>query len=352
MMSFFEMPFLQTMPWLDSSGPASDTVIGTWGRLARNLSAFEFPENASVETRKSIAGQFIDVFKNQSADDNGWIFDLDHSEPIVLKLLKEKSYIPVSNPKPDSGRLLCLEKDKHRRILVNFEDHLQFGVCHSGFQPLEVLAQLQDLENSFDQNMEFAFRDDLGFLTANPLNAGTGLKISIMVHLPGLVMTDEIDKILNALRQLRFGVRGPFGSGTAVRGAVFVISNLISLGRDESEIASDFEFHLGKVLRHERTARQQLFASDSLGLEDLSHRSLAVLKNSRLMTSQEAIDRLSHLRLGMGLDMLPHLEYALLNEAMILGQPSHLELIAGHDLTVQEMTEARASLLRNLFNSC
>jgi len=125
----------------------------------------------------------------------------------------------------------------------------------------------------------------------------------------------------------------------------------VTLGRDESEIASDFEFHLGKVLLHERTARQQLFANDSLGLEDLAYRSLAALQQARLMTAQEAADRLNHLRVGVGFDMLSGIDYATLNRAIIQYQTAHLEAEAGQVLSNIERTEARATLLRDIFSS-
>ena len=349
MNSFFSQTLEKTQPWLDASGPAADMVISTRGRLARNLSAHDFPHHAEPAVREKIGTELVEILKGQSGFSGGWHLDFAQVESNQQLILHEKNLTGSKKSSPGDHRHLLVSPEGSTTALINGEDHLRLHAFESGFQPQLALSNLQKLENELERSIDFAFLDDFGYLTASPVNAGTGLRLSVLVHLPGLVMGGEIDKILNALRQLRFGVCGLSGGGSSVRGAIFLISNLVSLGRDEAEIASDFEFHLGKVLRHERTARGQLFTSDSLGLEDLAHRSLAVLQCARLMTSQEASDRLNHLRLGVGLGMLPGIGFPLLNEAMMRMQTAHLHGAADHPLTVAEKTEARATLLRGLF---
>ncbi len=349
MSPFFDQKLETSQPWLDASGPAADMVISTRGRLARNLSAHDFPHHAQVAEREKLSLELLESIKEQSGFDGCWHLDFSQLTANQMVLLHEKHLTGSLESTPGDHRHLLVAPGGATTALVNGEDHVRLHVYESGFHPQSALSRLQSLEEELEKTLDFAFLDDFGYLTASPVNAGTGLRLSVLVHLPGLVMGGEIDKILNALRQLRFGVCGLAGGGAAVRGAVFLISNLVTLGRDESEITSDFEFHLGKVLRHERTARQQLFSRDSLGLEDMAHRSLAVLQSARLMTSQEAADRLSHLRLGVGLGMMPGIDFPLLNEAMMLSQTAHLHASADHDLTVAEKTEARATLLRDLF---
>jgi len=349
MSSFFSQPFAETLPWLDATGPASDMVISTRGRLARNLSTYEFPHQANVSVRETVSAKLLKVLGGAPSLEQGWSMELASLAPGLQALLREKHLTGSKISAPDDQRHLMVNSTASISALLNGEDHLRLHACKSGFQPQPVLSALTEFEEELEGSLDFAFHDDFGYLTASPINAGTGLRLSVMVHLPGLVLGGEIDKILNALRQLRFGVRGLFGSGAAVRGAIFLISNLVTLGRDESEIASDFEFHLGKVLLHERTARQQLFANDSLGLEDLAQRSLAVLQHARLMTTQEAADRLNHLRLGIGFGMVQGINYAILNRAMVQYQSAHLEAEAGCTLSTAEKTEARANLLRDIF---
>jgi protein arginine kinase len=347
---FFSHPVAHLMPWLDSTGPASEIVISTRGRLARNLSAYDFPHHSQPAARKSARDELQAALRTEPGFSEGWSLDLAHLEKNQLALLREKHLVGSQEPSEDHYRTLLISQDGSGTALINGEDHLRLHAYQSGFQPQGVLSQIQEYEKSIESGLDFAFHDDFGYLTASPANAGTALRISVLVHLPGLVMGGEIQKILNALRQLRFGVRGIFGNGGSVRGAIFQISNLVTMGRDELEVVGDFEFHIGKVLRHERIARQQLFAKDSIGLEDLSQRSLAILQNSILMTAQEGIDRLNHLRLGVGLGMLPGLDVVRLNEAMIRMQTAHLVEEAGHPLTVPQKSEARATLFRSLFS--
>ncbi len=349
MSKYFALTLGDALPWLDGTGPDSDIVISTRGRLARNLSAHDFPHHASEAVREEIQQDLLPVLESCSSLVNGSSLDLGKLTGEQQNLLREKHLLggfPVSEA---HHRHLLISPDGFTTALVNAEDHLRLQVYASGFQPMEALDNLQRVEGELDGSLDFAFQDDFGYLSASPVNAGTGLRISVLAHLPGLVMSGEIEKILNALRQLRFAVRGLFGGGTAVRGSLFLISNLVTLGRDESEVADDFDFHLGRVLRHERTARQQLFSSDSVGLEDLARRSLAVVRNALLMTAQESYDRLNHLRLGVGLGMLSEVELSLLNETMIRMQTGHLEDEAGQPLSVTQKTEARATLLRGLF---
>lgn len=350
MSPFFSQELTSSQPWLDASGPAADIVISTRGRLARNLSAHDFPHHAKTAQREKLSIELLDILKTHTGFEDGWHLDFAQLDSNQKLLLHEKHLTGALESSPSDHRHLLVAPDGVSTALVNGEDHLRLHVYQSGFQPGSALTQLQLLEEELEKSVDFAFWDDFGYLTSSPVNAGTGLRLSALVHLPGLVLGGEIDKILNALRQLRFGVCGLAGGGAAVRGAIFLISNLVTLGRDESEITSDFEFHLGKVLRHERTARQQLFSSDSLGLEDMACRSLAVLQSSRLMTSQETADRLNHLRLGVSLKMMPGIDFPLLNEAMMRAQTAHLHAAADHPLTVAEKTEARATLLRELFS--
>ncbi len=197
-----------------------------------------------------------------------------------------------------------------------------------------------------DRKFEFAYSEEFGYLAACPTRVGTGLRLTALLHLPGLVMAGEIDKIVNALRQLQFAVRGLGERAETVKGCLFLISNLITLGRSEDEVAEDFAVHVGKIVLHERSARRQLYRSDPVGLEDLCHRSLAVSREARLMSLQEGFDRLSNLRLGSALGILPGVDMTDLNVVLVSQQPGHLELESGNQLQGKELMAARAALFR------
>lgn len=349
MNAFLQRPLREALPWLAGDGPDSDIVISTRGRLLRNLAAHDFPDHAEPAERLEVARRILTGMEASGLASDGHRLNLGELSRNQQILLREKHLLSDRECLPQQHRYLVASADGLCVAKINNQDHLRLQVYAAGFRPQEVLESLMEKESALDAHLDFAFQEDFGYLTASPVDTGTGLHLSALVHLPGLVMNAEIDKILNALRQLRFSVKGLFGGGRAVRGALFLVTNLVTLGRDENEVVSDFAFHLGKVLRHERTARQQLFSSDSLGLEDLARRSLAVVRNALLMTSQEGYDRLNHLRLGAGLGMLPELDFARLNEALVAIQTGHLEQAAGHPLNVPQKTEARASYLRTLF---
>ena len=178
---------------------------------------------------------------------------------------------------------------------------------------------------------------------------GTGMKVSVLAHLPALVMVGEIDKVVNALRQLQFAVEGYDGQGSAVRGDIFQIFNLGTLGNSEQEIVKDFTYHINRVVTYEKQAREQLMTRNKLALADKACRALAVLKNCRLITAQETVERLSDLRLGISLELVPRVEMEKLNWALIGSRTAHLEISAGNCLNGLEKTRARADWLRDHF---
>jgi protein arginine kinase len=246
-------------------------------------------------------------------------------------------------------RHLILSRRSNQLGMVNENDHLRLVAFRAGLDPDGTLADALRLDEHLEKEVQPAFAEDLGYLTASPGDVGTGLHVSVLIHLPGLVLAGEIDKVLNALRQLQFSVRGMMGQGTMVRGALFRVANLITLGRDEEEIVQDFLTHVGKIIIYERSARQQLHDRDSLALEDLAHRSLATVGRARLMTAQETFDHLSNIRLGMGLGILEPLHPGLLNRVLVQQQPGHLEVASGRPLNHLEKSAARAALLREVF---
>jgi len=335
--------------WLDEAGPASDIVLSTQAGLARNLPEFPFPHHASAVELATISSDLVRRVGRLPALADGWDLDFPGLEPVQRRALQEKllaSFRLVSRPE---NRGLVVSRDLARAIMINEEDHLRLHAFRPGFDPLGALSAAMDLDAELDHEVESAFSPEWGYLTASPTNLGTGLHVSALMHLPGLVLVGEIEKVLNALRQLQFAVQGLFGEASAVRGALFQISNLITLGRDEQEIATDFQLHVGKIITYERSARDQLYGRDHLGIEDMIHRSLAVVSNARIITAQEAFDCLSNIRLGVGLGLLPPPAPGGLNHLTVHQQTAHLELAAGRQLSGRDKGAARAALLREFF---
>jgi len=345
----FPLPDGLTPAWLDTPGPEPDIVLGTRARLVRNLRAFPFPHRASDAMLGTIWADLRPRLTGASVLQGGWSAHLQEVDPVRLRVLREALLLALPSDAPLRSRGLALGPDLDRAALVNGRDHLHLAAFRPGFDPAGACRAVLELDAQLEGDVDWAFAEDLGYLTASPTDVGTGLHLSALLHLPGLVLAGEIEKILNAMRQLQFYVRGLFGDGQTVRGALFRISNLITLGRDEEEITEDFDRHVGRVLKYERLAREQFQDRDPLGLEDMAHRSLAVLRATRLITAQEGFDRLSSVRLGVGQGLLPPVSPGLLNRALVAQQSGHLELAAGRALGPRERSAARAALFRELF---
>jgi protein arginine kinase len=337
------------LPWLDGSGPYGQVVVSTRVRLARNLIGRRFTHHASEADlafiRQEVARRVLD--SPQFA--GGREIPLAECRPHERKYLLERHLASPDLVREFRNRSLLLSGDAKRAVMVNEEDHLRLQVFRPGFDPVATCADSLALDGELEESLEFAFSDELGYLTACPTNLGTGFRISVLVHLPALVLTNEIEKILNSLRQLQFTVRGLFGEGSAVRGAMFQVSNMGTLGRSEEGITNDFTRHVSKVIQYEKLARDNLYARDPDGVRDMVHRALGNLREAWLMTSTEAFDRLSQVRMGTSLGVLPAFSMGMLNRALVEMQAAHIQVAAGNAIKGRERAVARAAYLRKLF---
>lgn len=346
---FFEDFQERQAVWLDEAGPSSDIVVASRVRLARNLKTFPFPHRASTVELGTIYGDLTRRLVQFPEFARGWLLDMDELEPVMGTALMEMNLASPTLVKDPRHRGLVLSRDLARAVMINEQDHMRLAVFRAGFDPASALDDALQIDTLLENEIEPAYDEDLGYLTASPADVGTGLHVSALIHLPGLVLAGEIDKVLNALRQLQFSVRGMSGEGSTVRGAMFRIANLVTLGRDEQEIVEDFKTHVGKIIIYERSARNQLYSRDHIGIQDLVHRSLAVVRQARLISAQETVDHLSNIRLGVGLGILDPLEPGLLNGVLVRHQTAHLEVAAGRPLAHREKSAARAAFLREVF---
>ncbi len=344
----FFADLVQRMPaWLDASGPEAGIVLSTRARLARNLRAFPFPHHASAVELATVRGELGRRLGECPDLAAAQLLELGELEDRELRLLVECGLVGADLvSQPQSRALYAVSED--RFVLVNEEDHLQLIALRSGFAPNSALDAAMDLDRRVEDLIDPAFDEEWGYLTASPAGVGTGLRLSVLLHLPGLVLAGEIEKICNALGQLQFKVQGLYQKGRSVRGAIFQVSNLVCLGQSETEMARDFRFHLGRLIQHERNARDQLLARDPVGVEDMVHRNLAILRSARLITSQEAIDRLSHVRLGVDLGVVAAPGLDCLNEVYRRSRKAHLEALADRKLDSKALSQARADYLRGL----
>ncbi len=328
--------------WLQDDGPASLIVLGVSAHLHRNLAGFHFfPHAKEAECATVLA----EIREKVDIPEARWVIlaDLDKS---ALRYLQERQVIG-SWVHPDvPSAAVAMNQDGSQLLRVLDRNHLQIVNLQSGFAPEKATAAVMARESELEQKLFFAYQEDLGYLTTFVKSVGTGLHLTAMVHLPGLVLAEEMDKIINALQQLGLSVRGLFGTHQTVRGSLFQVTSTITLGRDEDEITNDFKYHLGRVIAHEQSAREQLHARDKQWLEDLIHRSYAILGAARLITAQETFDRLSHVRLGVGLGILPQHDTVFLNKLLFGQLTGHLQVSCGEPLKGSSQARARASFLR------
>ena len=347
-MTFFAKKGAVLPAWALGSGRSSEIVLGTRARLRRNIAGENFPGHSSPRERRRLAADMVLLAGSRAEYAEGWSLMLSAATESELRCLREK-HLLGHGAAVDEGRVLMIAPDLASTLQINQEDHLRLLAWRAGLAADEAVTAVLELDADLETDVTPAYSEDLGYLTARPSQVGTGLTLSALLHLPGLVYSGEIEKVLNALRQLQFGVSGLYGAGGTVRGALFTVANLITLGREEQEIADDFRVNMEKIVTYEMMAREQLFERDASNLEDMAWRSLAVLRNARLISSQETWDRLSNVRLGVDRGVLPHLPADLLNRAMICSRTGHLELAAGEVLEGTRRTEVRAAFLRDLF---
>lgn len=310
--------------WMTAPGPGSDIVLSTRLRLARNLSGEPFPPHADAATAARVGEQVAQAVKVLPAEHGGYrwlaMADLTGRDRQVLV---EKHLISPLLALQAAGAV-ALRTDDSVSIMVNEEDHLRIQCLLPGLQCVAAWHQADAIDDALEERLEYAFSEAWGYLAASPANVGTGMRASIMAHLPGLVLADQAGALFGNLAQVGVVVRGLYGEGSAAVGNLFQISNQVSLGRPEEEIANHLEAIGRQVVERERSAREWLLAHRRLQIEDRASRAYGLLTNARLMAAAETAALLSDLRLGIDAQILPHLPPTLFNELIVLTRPACL----------------------------
>ncbi|MEB1809850.1 MAG: protein arginine kinase [Bacillaceae bacterium] len=335
-------------PWMKKDGPDSDIVLSSRIRLARNLKDFTFPILATMEEAKLIVNHISTNLMKNPYNSVGQLelLHMDDLKANVKKVLVEKHLISPHLSEESKHGAVLLSEDESVSIMINEEDHLRIQCLFSGFQLSEGLVLASGLDDWIEDKLTYAFDEKRGYLTSCPTNVGTGLRASVMMHLPALVMTQQLNKILPAINQLGLVVRGIYGEGSEALGNLFQISNQMTLGKSEQDIVEDLRGVVMQLIQQERSAREMLLQSSKIQLEDRVYRSFGVLSNSRIMESKEAAQRLSEVRLGIDLGLIEGISGNILNELMILTQPGFLQQFAGETLSPNQRDERRAALIR------
>ncbi|MFW5653123.1 MAG: ATP--guanido phosphotransferase, partial [Planctomycetota bacterium] len=303
--------------WLTGSGPDSDVVVSSRIRLARNLGGYNFVNRSDRDERQ----QIVDMVHRHrdaisDAPDGLSIINLHDADALERSLLVERHLISKQLAKGRQPRAVVVAPDESMAIMVNEEDHFRMQVIRSGFQLRRAYDQVNELDDRLEQRMHFAFDSRFGYLTACPTNVGTGIRISVMLHLPGLaLLSSDIERVRRAARDMHLALRGFYGEGSDALGDFFQLSNQTTFGKTESELLEEFEERIvPQVVSYERHAREELIDRQSTRLDDVCFRALGVLQNARIIKIDEAMRLLSHLRLGISTGRITEINRETINQ--------------------------------------
>lgn len=336
----------QTCEWLKGSGPNANIVISSRIRLARNLKDIPFSHWANKKQKEEVLKKVKEAVASCNYTKGALFLLMQDLDNLDKQFLIERHLISREHALHADHKAVVISDREILNIMVNEEDHLRIQVMQSGFNLEEAWQIIKKIDEEFEQKLDFAYSESWGYLTACPTNAGTGLRASLMVHLPALVMTRQINKVLQAITKLSLTARGFYGEGTEASGNFFQISNQVTLGHSEADILDNIGRIIKQVIGHEQNARRALLEQDRAMIEDRIWRAYATLKNAHIITSKEAVDLFSRVRLGIDMGLLKDLNIQAINQILIFIQPAHLQKIEGKVLSSQERDIKRAELIR------
>lgn len=334
--------------WIRGAGRDADVVMSSRVRLARNVAGVPFPNAAKREDRRLV----VDMVRSAATQDHLaesllWI-EMNECPSLERSVLVERHLISKEHAKGAEPRAAAISgPDEWLSIMVNEEDHLRIQVMRSGLCLSEAFAQIDAVDDGLERRLTYSFSPRFGYLTACPTNVGTGMRVSVMLHLPALKITGEIDKVRRAAKGMNLAVRGFYGEGSDAVGDFYQLSNQTTLGKSERDLLDDFERRIvPEVIDYERHAREALMKKRRVVLEDKVQRAIGVLRHARMLGADEALQLLSHVRLGVSLGALDGVDMTGVNQLILDTQPAHLQRVAGREMDQSERRVARATLVR------
>ena len=330
----------------EREGPSNKIVWSSRVRLARNLARTPFPgwakKSVRVETFKHIRDNVLQVESMNDCLETG----MDRLTTLDKQILVERHFISREHAAKNSGSGLVLSRDESISVMINEEDHLRMQALLPGLQIKNAWTAIDQFDTHLEQGLDFAYSKKRGYLTACPTNLGTGIRVSAMLHLPGLVLSEQVNQIIQVVNKLGLAVRGLYGEGTEALGNVFQVSNQMTLGETEGDIVERLNKVLLQIVDHEENARVKLMESKPKMVYNHIGRAYGILANAHSISSKETMNLLSLLRLGMDMNLFPGSSQALINELIIITQPAHLQKANDGKLSAEKRDLLRADLLR------
>jgi len=360
--------------WFSGTGPQADIVVSSRIRLARNLAGYKFLSSCSVQEKGEILEKLKSVLMSLDLGDEAFYISVDEESDLHRSFLVERHLISRHHALATGPRGVVIARREFFTAMVNEEDHLRLQVLMPGCQLGTCAEQIDRIDSVIEEKVEYAFSPRFGYLTACPTNVGTGIRVSVMLHMPALKLTNQIEKFLNAARDMNLAVRGLFGEGTEAASDLYQISNQVTLGLTEQSIIAGFEdLIIPEIIEYEKAARRQLLSKQVDTLDDKISRAMALLQNARLISSQEALFLLSHLRLGLNMhdymgastpaiqrlcalrekvnaEEQNMLSIRTINRLFMLTLPAHLQLNYGKALDPTGRDALRAQIIRDALN--
>ena len=332
--------------WMSGMGPLSDIVISTRVRLARNVKSLPFPTNSSTQMRSGIADIIKSAVKATKAMGSVDVVIMSDLSNTYRQVLVEEHLISPQQSMNADNTLAITNRDKSLSIMVNEEDHIRIQAITSGLAPLEALKLAQDADDALEEGLDYAFDEKWGYLTACPTNLGTGLRASVMLHLPALAMLNITGQVLGAVAKMGLTIRGMFGEGTEATGNIIQMSNTVSLGRSEEEIVKHIEAVARQIVDRELDARASLKRDSAVQLEDRLKRAYGIATNAYVISTDEALRLLSDVKLGCDIGIIDEVDKNFFANTIVNIMPAHIEKKAGRELSPAERDIERAKLIK------
>ena len=349
-MTFDEL-IRSTGSWLGGTGPQAEIVISSRVRLARNLANVPFTTRAKKDALADVLRQVREAIQETDVFRAGLFLPMSDLDDVDRQFLVERRLMSREHAVHPDSKALAVGDRESLSLMINEEDHLRLQAMQSGFDLRAAWQLANGIDDILSDKLPLAFSAEWGYLTACPTNTGTGLRASVMVHLPSLVFTKQINKVLQAIAKLSLTARGFYGEGTEASGNFFQISNQVTLGQEEEDLMENLERVISQVVEHEKNAREALHAQDRTKLEDRIGRAWGTLKSAYIISSTETLDMLSAVRLGVDMGFVTDIDRRAVNELFLFTQPAHLQKLEGRKLSSAERDVKRAALIRQRLGS-
>lgn len=336
--------------WMRVKGPESDIVFSSRVRIARNLLGLPFPLLSTATQAKEVVEKIETTWRKIKNEhpllQKAELIRMQDLSDLQKRVLVEKHLISPQLAEESQYGAVLLSQDESVSIMINEEDHIRIQCLFPGLQLLQGWKVANELDDLLEQHLPLAFDEKRGYLTSCPTNVGTGIRASVMVHLPALAMIQQLNQLFPAITQVGLAVRGIYGEGSEALGQLYQVSNQITLGQSEEEIIDKLEGVVRQMIEHEQHARARLRDMSLIQLEDRVCRSYGQLAFARVIDSREATNYLSDVRLGVDMGLIHGVPASVMNELMVMIQPGFLQQYAGERLSPEERDVRRALLIR------